>query len=140
MTRIMVPTDFSASAHKALKLAREMVPDARIKLVHVFDASAAFSPYVDALSPAYILEETQDRIKEAALENLKGIQAEGEDILFVMGRPADEILKAAKDFAADYIFMGTHGRKGLSHFFFGSVAEAVVRASPIPVMIVRDPE
>lgn len=139
MTRILVPTDFSASAHRALQLARKMVPDARIKLVHVFDASAAFAPYLDALSPAYILEETQDHIRDAALENLKNIQAEGEDILFMMGRPADEILKAAKDFAADYIYMGTHGRKGLSHFFFGSVAEAVVRAAPIPVMIVRDP-
>ncbi|WP_034343957.1 universal stress protein [Deinococcus misasensis] len=140
MTRILVPTDFSASAHRALKLARQMVPGAHIKVIHVFDASAAFSPYVDALAPAYMLEETQDRIRDAAMENLKNVQEEGEEILFVMGRPADEVLKAARDFGADYIFMGTHGRKGLSHFFFGSVAEAVVRASPIPVMIVRDPE
>ncbi|GGJ48995.1 universal stress protein [Deinococcus roseus] len=139
MVRILVPTDFSASAEQALNLARKMVPDARIKLVHVFDAGAAFTPYMDALSPAYVLQETQEHIKDAAMKRLRDVQYQGEEVLFVTGRPADEILKAAKDFVADYIFMGTHGRKGLNHFFSGSVAEAVVRSSPIPVMVVRDP-
>ena len=140
MKRILVPTDFSASAQRALNLAREVFPEAQIKLLHIFDAGAAFSPYVDTLAPTYMVEETQERIQQAALQNLRELRQPGEDIEFVVGRPADEVLKAAQHFHADFIFMGTHGRKGLSHFFFGSVAEAVVRQAPVPVMVVRDPE
>jgi universal stress protein family protein len=35
---------------------------------------------------------------------------------------------------ADLVVMGTHGRRGLSHVFFGSVAERIVRTSPAPVL------
>jgi nucleotide-binding universal stress UspA family protein len=52
------------------------------------------------------------------------------------GIPAKVILKTAKDIQANIIITGTHGRKGLSHLFLGSVAEYVVRYSEIPVMVI----
>ena len=53
------------------------------------------------------------------------------------GDPSVEILEAAKESGATMIVMGTHGRSGLAHLFLGSVAEKVVRKSPIPVLTVR---
>ena len=53
------------------------------------------------------------------------------------GDPAEEILGCAKAEGASLIAMSTHGRSGLRRTLFGSVAEAVVRRSPLPVLIVR---
>ena len=53
------------------------------------------------------------------------------------GDPAEEILGCAKAEGAGLIAMSTHGRSGLRRTLFGSVAEAVVRRSPLPVLIVR---
>lgn len=52
------------------------------------------------------------------------------------GIPSDSILRLARNHKADMIIMGTHGRKGLSHLFIGSVAENIVRHSTIPVLVI----
>jgi nucleotide-binding universal stress UspA family protein len=51
--------------------------------------------------------------------------------------PAVGIVKLAEELAVDLIVVGTHARKGLRRFLFGSVAEAVVRASSCPVLVAR---
>lgn len=56
------------------------------------------------------------------------------------GEPADEILAGAKAAGADLIAMTTHGRSGLGRLLFGSVAEAVLRHSEIPVFLMRQTE
>ncbi len=53
------------------------------------------------------------------------------------GDPASEILKAIDTEAIDLVIMGTHGRKGLEHVFFGSVAKNVVKKSPVPVLTIN---
>jgi universal stress protein A len=53
------------------------------------------------------------------------------------GDAAVGILQAAADAGADLIVMATHGRKGLSHFFIGSVAEQVVREATCPVLTIK---
>ena len=53
------------------------------------------------------------------------------------GGTADLIVKQAKKLKADLIVIGTHGRRGIRRLVMGSDAEAVVRNSPIPVMLVR---
>ena len=50
--------------------------------------------------------------------------------------PADGILKTADELQADVIVVGTHGRTGISRLRFGSVAEAIVRRSTRPVLVV----
>jgi nucleotide-binding universal stress UspA family protein len=52
------------------------------------------------------------------------------------GNPSDAILKVAKEWEADLIVLGTHGRTGLSHLFVGSVAEKVIRHSVKPLFII----
>jgi nucleotide-binding universal stress UspA family protein len=52
-------------------------------------------------------------------------------------RPADGLLAAALECHATVIILGSHGRRGLRGFFIGSVTESVVRASDVPVLVVR---
>jgi nucleotide-binding universal stress UspA family protein len=53
------------------------------------------------------------------------------------GDPATEIARAAQEWPADIIVMGSHGRGGISRVLLGSVAEQVVRHAPCPVLVVR---
>ena len=53
------------------------------------------------------------------------------------GDPAQEILKTIESEGIDLVIMGTHGRKGLEHIFFGSVAETVVKKLPVPVLTIN---
>lgn len=55
----------------------------------------------------------------------------------VEGVPRSEILAYVEDEGSDLVVMGTHGRTGLDHYLIGSVAEKVVRRSPVPVVTVR---
>ena len=56
-----------------------------------------------------------------------------------IGTPPEEIMRYAGDREIDLIVMGTHGRSGVAHAVMGSVAEAVIRQSSSPVLIVRRP-
>ena len=53
------------------------------------------------------------------------------------GLPAKTILRTDQDPQHDLIIMGTHGRRGFAHLISGSVAEAVLRRSPCPVLTVK---
>lgn len=114
--KILVPTDFSESAKLALELARENFPDAQIKVLHVLDEDAPPVGATEAL-----------------------LQLEGLDHEVVLGNPAQLLMETATTWGADLIVMGSEGRSGLGKPFFGSVAEWVVRESPIPVLAVRAP-
>jgi nucleotide-binding universal stress UspA family protein len=52
------------------------------------------------------------------------------------GKPFEVILKVAEEWEADWIVIGTHGRKGLSHLLVGSVAEKVIRHSARPLFVI----
>jgi len=64
---------------------------------------------------------------------------EHEAVLSESASPHAEILNVAKDQGADLIVLGTHGRTGVPHLLFGSVAERVARQAPCPVLTVRNP-
>ena len=54
-----------------------------------------------------------------------------------IGTPAAEIVKAATEWPADVVVIGSHGRAGVLRALLGSVAEAVLRHAPCPVLVVR---
>ena len=56
------------------------------------------------------------------------------------GEPVEEILAGVREAGADLIAMTTHGRSGLGRLLFGSVAEAVLRQSEVPVFLMRQTE
>jgi nucleotide-binding universal stress UspA family protein len=95
-------------------------------------------------NPKVVVEDVEARTRDAE-EYLApvaaALRAQGVDTSWAVrrGRPADEILAAAKESGADLIAMATHGRTGLGRLLFGSVAEAVLRHAPVPVFMIRQP-
>ena len=82
------------------------------------------------------VEEVRERLR-AAYPSTRGVKPERR---VCDGRPAEEILRAAKANGADLIVMGTHGRTGLHRLLVGSVAEAVLQRSACPVLTLHAPE
>jgi len=70
----------------------------------------------------------------AATLSLDGLRV---DTMVRTGEAPQEIIAVAQEVHADLIAMTTHGRTGLRRLLFGSVAEAVLRAAPVPVFVVR---
>jgi len=79
----------------------------------------------------------QDIVADVASQLRKQCPKSDVDDVIVQGSPKDEILIAAKEWPADLIVMGSHGRTGLQRVMLGSVSLAVCANSPCSVMIVR---
>ncbi len=79
-------------------------------------------------------QELDDNFKERYVKKIE--DAVGFEVVTKSGREDEEILKFAKDKKVDIIVVGTHGRTGIEHVFFGSVAEKVLRRSPFPVFVI----
>jgi nucleotide-binding universal stress UspA family protein len=84
------------------------------------------------------LRSEAERSLTGAKERLSkaGLKARVE-VLF--GRPAEKIIKYAAKEKVDLIAMSTHGRSGFSRWVFGSVAEKVLRAAALPILLIRPP-
>jgi nucleotide-binding universal stress UspA family protein len=80
----------------------------------------------------YPEKDTRERLVKLARERIPA--SVRYEILVISGDPAERVLNAARDLGADLIVIGTHGRTGLKHLILGSVAERVVRESPVPVL------
>jgi nucleotide-binding universal stress UspA family protein len=83
-----------------------------------------------------ILAEAQKKLDRAGLNANTSILETGPSC----GRISEVIAKEAKSWPADLIVVGTHGRKGFSHLFLGSVAESIVRVATKPVLLIRGQE
>lgn len=142
--RIVLAVDgsqFSDAAVQAV-IAQAQPKDTEIRVLHVVElptllVTREMGGYDSALDKAWEAEKKQAQgLVEKTVELLraKGLKATGtvED-----GDAKSKILEAAKDWRADLIVLGSHGRKGLEHFLMGSVSEAVARHADRSVEIVR---
>lgn len=140
---ILVPIDFSEASDKALDYAVDLAKrlDARVVLMHAFEIPLVGFPdgvlAATAEIAGRILTASQKALDEA-IEKRKGTGVEITPLL-KQADPRDAIVGTAKELGADLVVMGTHGRRGLARALIGSVAEAVVRTSSVPVLTVRGP-
>ena len=137
---ILVPTDFSPTAQAALDLAVELARDshALLTLVHavelpVYSYDTLLAAPMDLYAP--VRQAAQETLSKMLGEVQK--QVPGAASILRPGRATDEIIDAVRTTGADLVVIGTHGRTGLTHLLLGSVAEKVVRASPVPVLTVH---
>jgi nucleotide-binding universal stress UspA family protein len=136
--KIMVPLDGSTLAEAALDTARALARASGGQIVLMRAARARLAPGADPT-------EAEVRVVEEATAYLDGVKARllalGQpDVATAVwyGLPAACVVEAAEFYAVDLIVMTTHGRSGLGRLVMGSVAEAVLRSTTVPILVVRD--
>jgi len=141
--KVLFCTDFSENADYAFEFAYGIAKrdEGLLYILHVIP----YNPH-QAFAENYINKEDLEKIQKSIEEDLDNKYREhyvkkiGNKIKFEIvtksGREDNEILKFAKEENIDIIVMGTHGRTGIEHVFFGSVAEKVIRHSPFPVFLI----
>ena len=143
--RILVPSDFSEPARKALIYAVEFAKayEAEIILCHVMEPPIyPVSISVGAVSVPPIGDEMRQHTKEQ-LELLRTAEIGSKiasRIAVAEGKPFLEIVQLARSEDVDMIIISTHGHTGLKHVLVGSTTEKIVRKAPCPVLCVRQKE
>ena len=144
--RILVPLDGSTPSRAGLEQAFALAKSegGRLRLIHVVDENALLQGMEPAFNVGELLEAVAEEGRKllaeaAAVARRRGVKAE--TVLYEqhIGRVAERIIREAKKWPADVIVMGTHGRRGIGRLVMGSDAEEVVRTTPVPVLLVRQP-
>ena len=141
---ILVPTDFSEGAGRALAWARTLAQAFRAEIVvlHVLELPLTWTPLGGLGSiPTPLSTESVEQLTNEAQAILETVARDAPEVtrrLLRKGHPREVILAVVQEVGAGAVVMGTHGRRGVSHLLIGSVAEHVVRHSPVPVWTVRE--
>jgi universal stress protein A len=137
---IVCPVDFSETSRRALEYAAAMAEKcgSTLSVVHVVEDVPALTAYAGVVTRS-LREEMEDSARRDLGEWVSGLGpvAAQARLAVIRGTPYKAIVEFAKREKADLIVMGTHGRSGFEHAFFGSVAERVLRRAPCPVLVVR---
>jgi nucleotide-binding universal stress UspA family protein len=141
--RILVPVDFGGCTTCAVRHAAELADKFAAELILLNVVQDLAVPMPDAMMPTPVPGPAIPELIDAGKTGLRNLVASEKlerlhpRLEVRVGSPAGEIIAAASESNVDLICIGTHGRGGLAHFFLGSVAEKVVRQSPVPVLTVR---
>jgi len=140
--KILFPVDLSTSSAKIVPFVKSLAEryGGRVHLLFVARVFDYFtSMYVPHPSVSQfereVIEGAEKKLYEFSDEYFKDLEAKRTKV--VAGDPSEEILNYIETEGIDLVVMGTHGRKGLDKVIFGSVAERVVKSSPVPVMVVN---
>ena len=135
--RVLVPYDSSEEAQHALSHALGVFESAEVVLMHV--VKPVNDPGERTSSDYEQQIETAERMLDGVRRWYDGPERERIESVVRYGRPVRELLAYATAEPVDHIVMGSRGRDGTARLLLGSVAETVVRRSPVPVSVVRNP-
>jgi nucleotide-binding universal stress UspA family protein len=141
INKILVAVDLSSQSSTVADYALCLAKSLGSEIMAVYIAPSS-NQYVGFHVPASSIENftgevikgAEQSMKDFVKEKFSGVTAQGK---VVSGYAAEEIIEQAREYGADLIVMGTHGRVGLDRILFGSVAEKVVKSSLVPVLTVR---
>jgi nucleotide-binding universal stress UspA family protein len=127
-----------AGDRAALEAARLAEPfQAKLVLLHLHEIPNR-NPYERTGSETFELEQevrqTLATLAELLIAKHPGLRI---DVEVLAGNPRERIVEEAVRLDATHIVVGTHDRKGIARLVLGSVAETVVHAARVPVMVVR---
>ncbi len=131
--KILCPIDFDEHSIAALDYASDLAQESGALL---YVMNVVFAPLEDQ-DPGQVVAQEPSR---QALLKVARARLQGKvryEIVVKTGKPAELINQAAEELDVVLIVMATHGRKGVSHLFLGSVTEHVVRAAKRPVLTIR---
>lgn len=140
--RVLVPYDGSEQANRALDHVIERFADGELVLLTVINpAESVYATGEGAVTPFpenwyESAEEQAEELVKSAVERATEAGIEAESAIQV-GRPGRGIVEYVEEHDIDHIVMGSHGRSGVSRILLGSVAETVIRRSPVPVTVIR---
>ena len=140
--KILFPLDLTENSSKILPYVLSISEkyDSIIYLLHVVQDLNRWGklyvphPSMDKFQKEAIevAKKAMDKVCENQLQSCPNFQKR-----VVSGDTVDEILKVVESEDIDLLIMGTHGRKGLEHTIFGSVANNVLKKSPVPVLVIN---
>ncbi|MDX9786876.1 MAG: universal stress protein [Desulfobacterales bacterium] len=138
--KILWPTDFSGISEKALPYVKSLTQyGAEVHVLYVIEDIAHHDGWYGSFEGKHV-KELMEHLSKTATKRLGQICEKYLDScpLYIkhiaIGDPAKEILKLIEKEKLDIVVMASHGEKG--NFRFGSVAEKVVKNSPVPVTII----
>jgi nucleotide-binding universal stress UspA family protein len=140
--KILFPVDLSTSSAKIVPFVKSLATHYGGR-VHILFVARVFDYFTSMYVPHPSVSQFEKEVLEGAEKKLYEFtdeffkELEGTRTKVVAGDPSEEILAYIETQSIDLVVMGTHGRKGLDKVIFGSVAERVVKASPVPVMVVN---
>ncbi len=146
--KILCPVDFSSCSAAALDAALDLATkfDSTLTVMHVYEVHRYVRPDLTIWTHAGEARPLSELARDQAVnemdelsERCKAVKVEA-SFKVVEGLPVNVIVETAEQGEYDLLVLGTHGRTGLSHLLMGSVAERVVRASPIPVLTFKEPQ
>ncbi|MCA9631723.1 MAG: universal stress protein [Myxococcales bacterium] len=146
MTRkLLCPVDFSECSERAFQSALELAQSlgTTVQVFHIYEPGEVQPDpgfFLYAGNPRPLREIARDQAMRA-MDEFAEAHADatvGVNYSVLEGHPVDRILEESRTGEYEMIVMGTRGRTGLAHLLLGSVAEKVVRSSPIPVFTLKD--
>lgn len=140
--RILFPTDLSEISNKMIPYVKMMTRkfDAKLHVIfvcRVFESlKSIYVPHPSLITMEQdVLKGAEIKMKEFVKENFSPEM--DPEFSVHLGDTVDEIMKYIGEHKIDLVIVGTHGRKGLERFIFGSVAKSVFQRANVPVLIVN---
>jgi nucleotide-binding universal stress UspA family protein len=136
--KVLIAIDEDPIAARAADVGMDLARSlrAQVALIHVVDPALILDPEAGIAADDLVIAAKQDAARLVA-DFRAHLQADAHALGFIPhGSPGPEIIKAAKEWQADLIVIGSHGRRGITRALVGSVAETVMRHAPCPVLVV----
>lgn len=132
----------NVAVEEIIKLAKDQ--NVHLRIIHVVDETMAYCGGL-GFDASLIINSLKEEGKEIldnvakTIESQSSIKVEKSlrELRVLQGRIAEIIVEEAKEWPADLLVLGTHGRRGFSRLFLGSVAENIIRIATTPVLLVR---
>lgn len=139
--RVLVAVDFSESSEEALKYAFQFFKGSGVEF-HVAHVAADPLPEGDYIPHISVddMEKTTEEYDAEALAKLiprKSMDTESVTPVVLRGDPCAAILEYAKKHKLEMIVIGSHGSTTIEKLLIGSVADKVIRQSPVPILVVK---
>ena len=131
--KILIAVDEQPLSVRAAELGAELARalGGEVALIHV---NAQGYPGDTGISPQQLIAQAQEESKRLLAGFRERLSLPPSTLEFA---PAETIARAATEWRADLIVIGSHGRTGVRRALLGSVAEAVMRNAPCPVLVAR---
>ena len=140
--KILFPVDLSENSEKIIPYVITMAQafNAEVQLLFV---ARVFEHYANICDPPVVITNFQEGVLRGAQRRLEEFSKEffegscSYQTKLLTGDPSREIVQYIESEGFDLVIIGSHGRKALDHILFGSVADHVVKMSPVPVLCVN---